>query len=146
MEEHTVTCFDCHTPPDAPLDVLYRDGFICHNCGSRYKVINAEGIPIRIRVIVSLTKARGYGRPSCRPTTPQSFTGESLSRTYKVQVSALDDDPDGACVVNVSTTDGRPVVSGVGTSQLETLQELVPYMLDEEHPQYPTESTAPDDE
>ena len=77
---------------------------------------------------------------------PQEATKEILPRTYKVQVLPLDEDPDGACVVNVFTAEGLPVGSGVGTSQLETLQELVPYMLSEEHPQYPKEPPAPEDQ
>jgi hypothetical protein len=63
-----------------------------------------------------------------------------------VKVSILEDDPAGACVVDVSRGDGTPVVSGVGTSQLETLHEVVPYMLAESHPHYPKDKTAPDDE
>jgi hypothetical protein len=115
MEKRSITCFDCDTLADAPADIVHRDGFTCRNCGSRFKVLNVQGIPIRIRMTSSVIRARGYRKTPRRP--PQKLQGtppQSSSRTYKVQVSDLDDDPTSACVVDVSRADGTPITRSRG--------------------------------
>jgi hypothetical protein len=62
-----------------------------------------------------------------------------------VQVSELEDDPSGACVVEVSHADGTPITTGAGPTQLEALHGVVPYMLPKDHPDYPKPSPTPDD-
>src|SRR3954466_6800268 len=114
MEKRSITCFDCDTLADAPADIVYRDGFTCRNCGSRFKVLNVQGIPIRIRMTSSVIKTRNHRKTSHRPPQKlQGTTAQSSSRTYKVQVSDLDGDPTSACVVDVSHADGTPITTGV---------------------------------
>jgi hypothetical protein len=147
MAERSITCFDCDTPANAPAAAAYRDGFTCCNCGSRFRVLNVQGIPIRTRMTGSVIKTRNHRKTSHRPPQKlQGTTAQSSSRTYKVQVSALDDDPTGACVVDVSRADGTPITTGLGTTQPDALHGVVPYMLSEDHPQHPKPATAPDDE
>jgi hypothetical protein len=95
----------------------------------------------------SVIRARGKRKTPRRPTQkPQGTPPQSSSRTYKVQVSALDNDLTGACVVDVSCADGTPITTGLGTNQLKALHGVVPYMLSEDHPQHPKLATAPEDE
>jgi hypothetical protein len=147
MAERSITCFDCDTPADGPADILYRDGFTCRNCGAKFKVLNVQGIPIRIRITVTVIRHQGHRKTSRQPKQkPQRSTSQSPPRTYRVQVSDLEDNPTGACAVEVSRADGTPITTGAGPNQLEALHGIVPYMLPKDHPQYPEALPTPDDE
>jgi hypothetical protein len=93
--------------------------------------------------VVNRRSRRPAGRrQTSTPPMPRSQEAAARAvpatkRAYKVQVSNLEDDPTGACVVDVSHADGTPIASGVGANQLETVQDAARYMLPENHPDYP---------
>jgi hypothetical protein len=140
MDDQTITCLDCDTPADKPLEHLYKYGFMCSICRTQHQIVEHAGRPLAVRVAVNVMQglhAGLAGRTS--PGKPLK-----LSLTYRVDIHAFQNERVGTSMVNVFDKDGTPVVSGVAMNPVDALTEVIPWLLPEGHPQHPKSLTTPE--